>query len=408
VFFDFWGEIYEYIKRKPQKVIVSSIGIVWGIFILTLLIGVGNGFERGVFKVFSGFAVNSTYIFASETSVEYKGTAINKKIFLNEMDLDILKKTVPEIIHISPEVSQRKLVLHKNKTGLFEIKGVYPAYFSIKLIETEVGRILNPLDMQKNRKTALIGENVVEVLFKDQNPIGEMIQIDREIFQVVGTIKNTILNSSEERAIYIPFSTYLSILYDAQNFSTVVYNQEETMNSKKIQLNIRSRMARKYQFSPDDDNVFYFNSIEDQVKAFSELFSTLKKFLWFMGISTLIGGIIGIGNIMYATTKERTMEIGIRKAIGAKPSEIRGMIMGEAIALTSVAGSLGLILGWSILEIIGLFIDEDSLIMGKPSIDIITVIVALLILIISGTLAGLIPAIYASELQPIDALREDN
>jgi putative ABC transport system permease protein len=167
-------------------------------------------------------------------------------------------------------------------------------------------------------------------------------------------------------------------------------------------------MAKKYQFAPNDDKVFYFNSMEEQVKAFSSLFSTLNKFLWFMGISTLVGGVIGIGNIMYASTKERTREIGIRKSLGAKSSDIKSMIVGESIALTTVAGCIGILFGWSVLKIVALFIEEDSLIMEKPTLSVVTTFGALFILIISGTLAGLMPAIYASDLHPIEALKEEN
>jgi putative ABC transport system permease protein len=408
MFLDFWNEIYEYIKRRPQKAILSAIGITWGIFILSLLLGIGNGFEKGVLKMFSGFSRDATYVYALETSVGYKGSSINKKIFFDEMDLNMLKNTISGIISISPEISQWGPVFYEDKDGLFEIKGVSDDYFNIKLMETEKGRTLNQLDIQQNRRTALIGKNVIEILFKNKEPIGKIIQINKELFQIVGIIKNTILNSSEERAIYIPFSTYLTISTENEKFTTFLYAHKKENDAKKIQSNIRNRLARKYQFDSNDDKALYFNSMEDQVKAFSELFSTIRKFLWFMGISTLLGGVIGVGNIMYASTKERTKEFGIRKSIGAKSSEIRGMIIGESVALTTVAGCVGLLLGWGILKIIALLIGEDSPIMEKPTLDFMTTIIAVFILILSGTLAGLAPAIYASDLHPIEALREEN
>jgi len=408
MFFDFWNEIYEYVSRKPQRAFFSSVGITWGILILSLLLGIGNGFEKGVFKIFSGFSQNTTYVSASETSVKHYGYSVNKKIFFDETDMNMLRNVVPGISYISPEISQWKSVLYKEKTGLFELKGVYIDYFKIKLMAMEKGRALNRLDMQSNRRAAIIGKNVAEILFNNQEPIGKMIQIDQDLFQVVGVIKNSIFNSQEERSIYIPFSTYLSLSSDDKRFSTFLYTLENDYNSKKIQMNIRERLAKKYQFSSNDEKVLYFNSLEDQVKAFSSLFSTIRKFLWFMGISTLMGGVVGIGNSMYASTRERTKEIGIRKSLGANSSEIKNMIIGESVALTSIAGCIGLLLGWCTLKIVALFISEDSLVMEKPTLDIVTIVIAMLILIVSGTLAGLMSAIYASGLHPIDALKEEN
>jgi len=408
MFFDFWNEIYEYVSRKPQRAFSSSVGITWGILILSLLLGIGNGFEKGVLKIFNGFSQNTTYVSASEISVKHDGFSANKKIFFDETDLNMLRNAVSGISSISPEISQWKSILYKEKTGLFEIKGVYIDYFTIKLVAMEKGRVLDRLDMQSNRRTAIIGKNVAEVLFKNQEPIGKMIQIDQDLFQVVGVIKNSILNSQEERSIYIPFSTYLALSSDDKKFSTFVYTLENDYNSKRIQMNIRERLARKYQFSPNDERVLYFNSLEDQVKAFSSLFSTIRKFLWFMGISTLVGGVVGIGNSMYASTRERTKEIGIRKSLGANSSEIKNMIIGESVALTSIAGCIGLLFGGSVLKIVALFISEDSLVMEKPTLDIVTIIIATLVLIVSGTLAGLMSAIYASDLHPIDALKEEN
>lgn len=177
---------------------------------------------------------------------------------------------------------------------------------------------------------------------------------------------------------------------------------------KEVNTHVRNVMARKYQFAPSDDKVFYFNSMEEQVKAFTDLFVMIRKFLWFMGISTLVSGVIGVGNIMYSSAKERTREIGIRKSVGAKARQIKAMFLWESIALTSLAGYVGLVLGWGILKVVALFISEDTPMMEKPGLDFPTAVAAIFILVIAGTLAGLRPAIYAAELNPIEALKEEN
>ena len=407
MFTNFWYEIYESLKRKPTRAILTGIGIAWGIFILILLVGIGSAFERGVFKIFSGFSKSMTYVYASETSLGYKESQAGKRIAFTEEDLRMLKAGIPEITHISPESSRWSTVYADEKNGKFEIKVVYPDYFEIKRLETDSGRILNILDMQEGRKVVLIGANVAEVLFKDKHAIGRYIRINHEIYRISGTIKNTILSAYEARTIYMPYSTYIQSYADARNSPTMVYALKDKADVAQTKHRVRNLMARKYRFDPRDDNVFYFNSMEEQVKAFTSLFSMLKKFLWFMGISTLVSGVIGVGNIMYAAAKERTREVGIRKSVGASAGMIKAMFLWEAVALTSIAGYIGIAAGWGGLKIIGLFISEDTVMMEKPGVDLPTTIAAVFILMISGILAGLKPAIYAAELNPVEALKEE-
>lgn len=408
LFIDFWYEIYESVRRKPSRTILTGIGISWGIFILIVLVGIGSGFERGVFKLFNGFSKSTTYVYASETSMGYKGMANGRKIQFQKEDLDMLKSRIPEITHLSPEIGRWNAVYVDTQNGWFETRGVYPDYFRIKLLEIENGRALNNLDMNEARKVVLIGQNVVDMLFKKENPIGKHLRINQEIFRVVGTIKNTMLSSYEARVIYMPYSVYEQIDARAGQFGTVIFSTIKEAKVRDVNKRVRNIMARKYQFDPSDDKVFYFNSMEEQVKAFTDLFVMIRKFLWFMGISTLISGIIGVGNIMYSSAKERTREIGIRKSVGAKAQQIKAMFLWESIALTSLAGYVGLILGWGILKVVALFISEDTPIMEKPGLDFPTAIAAVFILVIAGTLAGLRPAIYAAELNPIEALKEEN
>lgn len=408
MFIDFWNEIYESVKRKPSRTVLTGIGISWGIFILILLVGIGSGFERGVFKLFNGFSKSTTYVYVSETSMGYNGMAGGRKIYFQKEDIDMLKSRIPEITHLSPEVGRWNAVYADMRNGWFEVRGVYPDYFQIKLLEIEQGRILNSLDMEEARKVVLIGENVVGMLFKKENPIGKYIRINQDIFRVVGTIKNTMLNSYEARIIYMPYSVYEQMDATANQFGTVVFSTVEKAKVQDVNARVRNVMARKYQFDPHDDKVFYFNSMEEQVKAFTDLFVMIRKFLWFMGISTLASGIIGVGNIMYSSAKERTREIGIRKSIGAKAQQIKAMFLWESIALTSFAGYAGLLLGWGVLKIVAFFIQEDTPMMEKPGLDLPTAIAAIFILMLAGTLAGLRPAIYAAELNPIEALKEES
>lgn len=405
---DFWYEIWETIRRKPTRVILMGLGISWGIFILILLVGIGEGFEKGVLKLFDGYSKSTTYVFVGQTSKAYKGTVVGQPITITEGDMTRLRQDVPEIARISPEISRWEAVYSEKTQGTFDVRAVCPDYFDIRILETGKGRLLNRLDMIESRKCLVIGKNVADVLFYHDQPIGKQVRIGTEVYLVVGVIKNTLLTSSEDRVVYIPYSTYLKTNATAKEFTTMVYTICDGVESKEVNDRVKSILSRNKNVDPDDGSAFFFNSMEEQVKAFNSLFDTLKGFLWFMGISTLVSGVIGIGNIMYISAKERTREIGIRKSLGARSSTIKGMFLCESIAITSIAGYIGIALGWLILELIGLLIDDDTLMMDKPQINLIITIFAMLILMIAGVIAGLKPAMYAADLCPIEALRDEN
>lgn len=405
---DFWYEIWEVIKRKPSRVILTSIGISWGIFILIMLVGVGAGFERGVFKLFEGYSRNTTYVFAAQTSKAYKGINVGKPILFSQKDLKLLVQNIPDITMVSPEISRWESVFSDNGKGTVEIRAVYPDYFNIKILEIDNGRMLNALDMEESRRCVIIGKNVADVLFNHEQPVGKLLHIKKEVYQVVGVIKKTLQSVNEERVIYIPYTTYLQTNAGAKEFTTMLFATHDYVDTKDVNIRVRDFLSRMNKVAPDDDNAFYFNSREEQVRAFKKFFEMFRKFLWFMGISTLLSGIIGVGNVMYMSVKERTREIGIRKSIGAKASAIKAMVLWESVALTSISGYLGMLLGWICLQGVGLIIDDDTLMMDKPGIDLLTTVIATLILTVSGTLAGLKPAMYASDLSPIDALKEEN
>ena len=206
--------------------------------------------------------------------------------------------------------------------------------------------------------------------------------------------------------IYIPFSSFLQTNASVKEFPTVIYSTDDGSDYKTINRRVRDIMSRRHSFSPKDEKVLYFNSMEEQVEAFSTFFDALKKLLWFLGISTLCSGIISVGNNMYTVTKERTKEIAIRKAVGATSNSIKSLFLCESILVTASSGIIGVLLGWIVLKLIGLFITQDSILMERPDINIPTILAALILLVISGTIAGLRPAIQASELTPIEALNE--
>lgn len=405
---DFWIEIYEDMMRKPSRTILTCIGIAWGIFILVVLVGTGTGFQKGVMNVFNGFAKNTTYVYAGKTSKNYKNTGTDKPITFKMEDIDMLRNSVDEIEFLSPEVGGIANIFSGTKVGQYQVKGVNDEYFAIKNLNVEMGRTLNSIDSENNKRVVVIGKNVADVLFKGEQPLGKYLRIELENYKVVGIVNNTLQNPYEEQLIYVPYSAYVQVNPSARDFTTMLYSFYNGADVRKSNDRVKCFLARKHEFAPDDEDALYFNSMEEQMDAFNQLFASIQKFLWFMGFSTLLSGIIGAGNIMYTTARERTREIGIRKAIGASISSIKQMFLLEAISLTTVSGLIGMIMGEGVLVLIGkVFIDDNSLI-EKPTVDLPTGIAAIIILVISGTIIGLRPAVYASKLNAIDALREEN
>jgi putative ABC transport system permease protein len=347
------------------------------------------------------------YVYAVATTKEYAGVGIGHDLFFTEADLTYLKTHLPEIELLSPEVSKLVKVQNNAQTATYELKGVDPSYFRLHLMDMKEGRLLHPSDVTKNSKVALIGSNVAEVLFDKQLPTGKSIQINDEIFTVVGIIADNLQNQYEARQIYLTYTSFKRYIDHNPQFKTLVMSLRSSSQMQKVQTRIRQFLNHRYRIHPEDDKAFYFNSMEEQVKSFNKLFSTIHKFLWFMGISTLLSGIIGVANIMYVSAKERTHEIGVRKAVGAKNKAIKAMFVGESIIITSIAGYAGLLLGICALKLIGVFIEPDNLLFEKPAIDIGVTIAATLVLIVAGTLAGLKPAAYAANLNPVDSLRAE-
>jgi len=400
-------EIIANIFTNKTRFALSSISIGWGVLILVVLIGVGKGLEDGIFNLFRGFAVNSIYVLASRTTQPYMGNPAGQQIMFTESDINMLKNNIPSIVLISPEAGFYENVSVNELTANYNIKGVYPKYFEMKLLNTSSGRILNRLDEIEKRPVVLIGSHVAEMFFDKNDPVGQQLTIGNNVYLVVGVIQNTLLNNSEERQIYMPYSVHSTSFGYEGKFPILAFTYSEKSDFNGLKLRFREFMARKHHFSPDDDRVFFFSSVEEQVKAFNSLFDTMKTFLWFIGISTLVGGVIGVANIMYASAKERTYEIGIRKAVGARKFEIQWMFIGESVITTFFAGIAGMALGFALLRVTGLFINPDEMLFEKPGIDWTTSVMTIVVLMLCGTLAGLKPAIYATNLQPIDSLRKE-
>jgi putative ABC transport system permease protein len=407
-------DAFKSIKENKSRSILSGLGVIWGIFILILLLGVGNGFKEGIFQLFNSFAKNSIWIYGGQVSeTDGNKSAVDKLIVFDVDDIAALKDRFESIESISPELNYagNSLTSYEQNITYPQIKGVLPDYFNVKIIKTDEGRLLNVLDNKEYRRVAMIGSQVADVLFPKEKPIGKSINIAGIYFTIIGIIeKGSIFTQNEQNVIYIPYNTFYDCFNQGIEFNAFVLSLSKKTDATNFENEIKSYLARIKGFSINDKKALFILNFENQVKAFDKLFTGINLFMWFVGSCLLLSGIVGISNIMFVIVKERTFEIGIRKAVGAKQKSIIWLILSESIVITSLAGSIGLLLGFLILKLINwvlssFYNDEDSL-FTNASVDFPVILFCLMILIFSGLLSGFLPAKKAAKIDPIEALRQ--
>ncbi len=411
------SEVINSIKENKLRNMLTGFGIAWGIFILVLLLGAGEGLQKGVFKLFGSFAQKSIFVFGGITSADAKNTTEGKTILFNNALLKQIKNQFNnEITHISPEITFSSVKIQfEEQFNYYNVKAVSPDFFQIKTLGVTQGRSLNSKDDTKTLKNVVIGSKIAQVLFKDVPEdviVGKKIDIDGLFFTVIGVLEEgTMLNQQEQNSLYIPVNTLQDYFNQGKEFKSFLMNLSPDVISTDFELDFKKYIGNKLDFDYRDTKALTIMNFEEQIKSFNQLFDGLKIFLWFIGVCLLLTGMIGVGNIMLVIVKERTREIGIRKAVGATPKSIIGLILTESILITLFSGLFGLMLG--VLVICGGNIvlsnlkDSESNLIKEFSFNGLTSLSALLILISSGCLAGIIPAKKAAEIKPIDAIRQE-
>ncbi len=413
---DKWQEIYHSVSKHKLRTALTAFGVFWGIFMLILLLGAGKGLENGVQGMFKGYSTKSFYMGAEKTSVLYHGLKIGRPIEPNIEDIEIIKKNFSEIESISPkqQLWEENSIVYKNKNANYNVLGIYPEWRNVENINIAEGRFLNNSDLKENKKVVVIGKNVAEFFFKNESSaVGKYIKVRGTYFRVVGisTPVTSGWRAKEElQSLWIPYST-MQVTFNMKNrvsfWGCVV---KENYNSEAAVKKIRKLMSKKYSFDETDEKAIWSWSMETESNKFKGLFAGIKLFVWVVGLGTIVAGIVGISNIMLIVVKERTREIGVRKALGATPASIISLILQESVVITTVAGYVGLILGVGLIEGLNYVLssmESSNDFFKNPSIDFNVAISALILLVVSGALAGLIPAIKAANVQPIEALRDE-
>ena len=416
---DRWVEIWVTITRNKTRSLLTGFGVFWGILMLVILLGSGNGFKNGVLKNVDGFSTNSAFFFSERTGEPYKGYKKGRYWQMRNRDLETIRQRVKGVRYLSPMIMQwggQNNVVRGQKAGTYNVRGVYSEYFNIETQHILAGRLLNEIDMIEKRKVCLIGNIVREVLFApDEDPIGQYIRVNGIYYQVVGVIKpkpRAQIGGRTEESVMIPFKTLQQASNQGDKFWFLCATADDGYTCDKMVEDIKTVLRSQNEISPTDEHAISSFTIAKQFETFDMLFTGINILVWLVGIGTLLAGIIGVSNIMMVTVRERTREIGVRRAIGAKPFDIISQIMSESLLLTSLAGLIGLSVGVFLLDVVNNAMASDGDVsndtfFSNPEIHIGTAVAATVILLFSGLLAGLIPAWRAMQIKAIDAIREE-
>lgn len=415
---DKWQEIFIALKKNKLRTFLTASGVVFGIFILITLLGIGKGFKNKMTANFGEFATNSAYFWTNTTTMPYLGLPKYRSYTFRNADLKTFKKRIPELEYIAPEIngwsSGAGANVHRlDKKGDFNIKGVSEENFLVDPIKIKEGRIVNQNDVRNKKKVVFIGERVREVLFeKDESPIGKYIKIKNVYFLVVGVIKplNQNMGENKEESVYMPYTTLQQVYNRGDKFYAFLATAKKGYSIKTVQEKLFKEVSRIHKIHPEDKKAIGTFNLEDIFNQFNGFFHSITFLMWIIGVGTLISGIIGVSNIMLVVVKERTKEIGIKRAIGAVPRKIISQILTESVFLTTFSGFWGLVFGVGIVELVAsnspTSPEQDGMLLN-PQVDFNVAIMAIVILVIFGAIAGYIPALRAIKIKPIDALRDE-
>lgn len=408
-----WQEIFETLRKNKLRTFLTGLSVASGIFILVILLGFSSGIENGVTSEFQQDATNQISIRTRRTTKGYKGLNPGRRIQMKDDDFALINNNYDEFLEYrSANYSiWGGQVAYKNETGNYRVQGVLPDNQFIENADISKGRFINQSDINEGKKVAVIGNKVSMDLFKTKNPINQYISIFGISFKVVGVYRDP-GGEREESQVFLPLTSSRRAFNGSDNIRNMSFtvkmsdNLDEAVSlSQNITEAIERDLKEKHFIAPDDlAAIRVQNTLENAQKIYS-LVDTIKAVFWFIGIGTIIAGVVGVGNIMIIIVKERTKEIGIRKALGAVPSSIVGMILQEAIFVTMFSGLFGLVAGLAVLELVGPQVDSPFI--KFPQVDFGTAITTVFILVVAGALAGFLPAYRAAKIKPIVALRDE-
>jgi putative ABC transport system permease protein len=404
-------EILFTLRQNKLRTLLTAFGVFWGVFMLILLLGFGRGMQHGVMDNFGSDVLDFIIVYAGDTSVAYHGMGLGRRIQLDERDVEAITNQIRGIRLISPERSLGSgTITYAGRNSNADIRGIPDEYFRIKEdIPFNFGRRVDPLDVNEIRKIAVIGTTVAERLFPDgSDPVGKDIRVKDVVMKVVGVFHDKSNQGRNSERVFIPQTSYQKIFGGGDRIDAIWLRPEPGTDGLELEKKVVELTRRRHGVAPDDKRGVNSFNMAVPARNVNGLFIAIDVFIWFVGLGTLTAGIVGISNIMIITVKERTREIGIRKALGATPFAIVGTLLLESTLVTAVAGYVGLVLGVGLLELISFGLRTAGLKLPyflNPEVDFTVAIAAILLLVGVGILAGLAPALRAAKITPTEAMR---
>ena len=408
-----WAEIFDTIGKNKLRTVLTGFSVFWGIFMLMILLGAGNGLKNGFSHGFGNSARNTITFWGGQTSKPWQGLPADRNIQLDTRDVELLRNVVPGVQHVAGEyrVWRGASQLSRGRNyGNFTINGVVPDNQELERQIIIQGRFINEVDEAQTRKVIVIAEDARDALFKGEDPIHQWLDVNGIPFEVVGLYKweGGGRGQNQSSQVFIPLSVAQRV-FNAKNMVDAItfsFADGSLEGAEQAEQRAIAAMAARHRFDPTDERALWVNNNVENADMFNGIFGGISAFLWVIGIGTIIAGIVGVSNIMLIVVKERTKEIGIRKALGATPGSVTGQIMMESLFVTGVAGYLGLVCGVGLMEGIAGVVPGSEM-FRNPTIDLRVAIYATIVLVIAGGLAGLIPARQAASIRPIEALRSE-
>ncbi|MEW7293097.1 ABC transporter permease [Aquimarina sp. 2304DJ70-9] len=413
---DTWQEIYGAIRKNKIRTVITVIGVTWGVFLFVILLGMAKGLDNSFRSQFNDFATNTMFVWGQQTSIPNGGFKRGRRMQLTLDDVAALESQVSDIEYITPRNVTGQWgtppgqFVRGSKSGAFKVFGDYPTIDKVSKKKIfDGGRFINEEDIKYERKVCVIGEDIYKQFYDEgEEAIGDFVRINGIYFKVIGVYKPTQTGFEGDDSVFLPFTTFQTIFNQGKDISWMVVTAKQDKNIVDTEATIKTMLKRMHNVHPDDTQAFGSFNLGKEVAKVNGFLSGMRLITYIVGIATLIAGVIAIGNVLLITVKERTREIGVRRALGATPAEVRGQIMLESILLTFLAGLIGFVFGtlvlWGINTAIG---NNDDIPILNPSVDFFAVVGALLSIVLLGTIIGLIPAQKAVSIKPIEALREE-
>ena len=415
---DTWQEIYHSLRNNKLRTFLTMIGVGWGMFLFVALLGAAKGMENGFDKIFSGFATNSIFLWAQNTTIPYDGFAKGRKMNLHLSDLEMLPRKIQEIDYISPQNSRGNFgspgesFSRNGKKATYTLTGDYPIGNKISQKKLIYGRYINDADVTGNKNVIVIGEEIYKNFFdakKNENPLGKLVNVKGIFFHVIGVFRAKQGGGPEnDQSAYIPLSTFTKMYNDGDKVGFFAIVSKPDADLSIVEEKVKTELKQKYHVSPEDTNAFGSFNLGKEFKKLTGFLTGMQLLTIIVGTLTILAGVIAIANILLITVKDRTKEIGIRRALGAKPSEVRNQILLESVVITLVSGLLGFIIGIFLLMILNILTkDQDKFPFYNPTVNYLEVFAAMSVMVILGLIIGMIPAQRAVRIRPIEALRSE-